>query len=157
MRIREGDPLEIFVDREGEVIFKKYSPIGELNEFATQYCDVLYRTSGYPVAICDRDHVIAVSGLPKRDMMDQHLSAEIDALLEKRQTYQRKRGDSLELRLCAGSDRRVDLLVPILSAGDITGGVALFGDVDGNSVKVGESELKLMQAAAQFLAKQTEE
>ena len=63
MRIREGDPLEIFVSNEGEVIFKKYSPISELGSIAAQYCEVLFRTAGYPVLITDRDHVVAVSGI----------------------------------------------------------------------------------------------
>ncbi len=156
MRIREGDPLEIFTNPEGEVIFKKYSPIGELNEFAAQYCDVLHRTGGYPFAICDRDRIIAVSGLPKKDLLEHRISAEVDTALEKRQTYLRKRSET-SMHLCGDSDRPVDMLVPILSAGDITGGVVLLGESDEGSVKAGEAELKLMQAAAQFLAKQTEE
>ena len=66
MRIREGDPLEIYTDNDGEVIFKKYSPIGELGMFASQYAEVLYKTGGHPVVVCDRDHVIAVAGVPKK-------------------------------------------------------------------------------------------
>ena len=62
MRIREGDPLEIFVSNEGEVIFKKYSPISELGSIAAQYCEVLYRTAGFPVLITEWDHVVAVGG-----------------------------------------------------------------------------------------------
>ena len=73
MRIREGDPLEIFTDNDGEVIFKKYSPIGELGNFATQYSDVLYKTGGYPVLVCDRDHVVAVSGLSKKEIIEREL------------------------------------------------------------------------------------
>ena len=70
MRIREGDPLEIYTDREGEVIFKKYSPIGELVDFAGQYAESLYKTCGFPVAVCDRDSVIAVAGIPKKEYLD---------------------------------------------------------------------------------------
>ena len=66
MRIREGDPLEIFTDNDGEVIFKKYSPIGELSEFAGQYAEVLFKVGGHPVVITDRDHVVSVAGLPKK-------------------------------------------------------------------------------------------
>ena len=69
MRIREGDPLEIFVSNEGEVIFKKYSPISELGSIAAQYCEVLFRTAGYPVLITDRDHVVAVSGISRREVL----------------------------------------------------------------------------------------
>lgn len=71
MRIREGDPLEIFVSNEGEVIFKKYSPISELGSIAAQYCEVLYRTAGFPVQITDRDHVVAVSGISRREVLER--------------------------------------------------------------------------------------
>ena len=155
MRIREGDPLEIFTNSEGEVIFKKYSPIGEMSRFAAQYCEVLHRTSGFPAAVCDRDHVIAASGMPKRELLDQHISPEIETLMDARRTYQRKRGDEEQMTVCAQCDRRVDIAVPIISSGDITGCVILFDDGAGG--RAGESELKLMQAAAQFLGKQTEE
>ena len=74
MRIREGDPLEIFVSNEGEVIFKKYSPISELGSIAAQYCEVLFRTAGYPVLITDRDHVVAVSGISRREVLERRVS-----------------------------------------------------------------------------------
>ena len=74
MRIREGDPLEIFVSNEGEVIFKKYSPISELGSIAAQYCELLYRTSGFPVLITDRDHVVAVSGISRREVLERRVS-----------------------------------------------------------------------------------
>ncbi len=74
MRIREGDPLEIYTDNDGEVIFKKYSPIGELGSFATQYADVMYKTTGFPVVVCDRDHVISVSGVPKKELLERRVS-----------------------------------------------------------------------------------
>ena len=156
LHIREGDPLEIFTNTDGEVIFKKYSSIGELTELAAQYCDVLYHTAGVPTAICDRDHVIAASGLPKRELLEQRLSGEIDAIMEKRQPYRRKRGDDVNVLLCAGCDRTVTIAVPILTAGDITGCVVLFGD-EGSAASEVDAQLKLAQAAAQFLAKQTEE
>ena len=84
MRIREGDPLEIYTDNDGEVIFKKYSPIGELSGFATQYAEVLYKVSGFPVVVCDRDHVIAVAGLPKKELLERRATA---ALEEVKLTY----------------------------------------------------------------------
>ena len=155
MRIREGDPLEIFTNSEGEVIFKKYSPIGELTQFATQYCEVLHRTGGFPTAVCDRDHVIAVSGMPKRELLEQHISPELETVMDKRQVFLRKRGDDTDLRASVNSDRRVDIAVPIISSGDITGCVLMFDD--GSGGRAGEPELKLMIAAAQCLGKQTEE
>ena len=78
MRIREGDPLEIYTDRDGEVIFKKYSPIGELNGFASEYAETLYKTAGMPIFVCDRDAVIAVSGASKREYMDRKISKALD-------------------------------------------------------------------------------
>ena len=87
MRIREGDPLEIFTDREGEVIFKKYSPIGELNSFASQYAETLHKTCGMAVVICDRDAVIACAGLPRKDYLDKKLSSELEEIVEGRQGF----------------------------------------------------------------------
>jgi len=82
MRIREGDPLEIFTDREGEVIFKKYSPIGELGTFASQYAETLHRIAGMAVVICDRDEVIACAGLPKKEYLEKKLSRELEDIAE---------------------------------------------------------------------------
>lgn len=87
MRIREGDPLEIFTDNDGEVIFKKYSPIGELSNFASQYADVLYKSSGYPVIVCDRDHVISVAGIPKKELLERRVSASLEEVMEHRKSY----------------------------------------------------------------------
>ena len=91
LRIREGDPLEIYTASDGEVIFKKYSPMGEISEFSGQYSDVLNRTAGLPVIITDRDHVISVSGFPKRDAMDKHVSPELEEFMENRESFIRSR------------------------------------------------------------------
>ena len=87
MRIREGDPLEIYTDREGEVIFKKYSPIGELASFAAQYADTLYKTCNMSVIISDRDAIVACAGVPKKEYNDKHLSAELEDVIESRGMY----------------------------------------------------------------------
>ena len=87
MRIREGDPLEIFTDRDGEVIFKKYSPIGELNAFAAQYAETLYRTCDLLVVICDRDSVISSAGVSKKEYADKSLSDELERIIEGRSLY----------------------------------------------------------------------
>ena len=84
MRIREGDPLEIYTDREGEVIFKKYSPIGELSLFASQYAETLHRVGDLAIVICDRDSVVACAGVSRRDYAEKQLSPEFEALAEKR-------------------------------------------------------------------------
>ena len=92
MRIREGDPLEIFTDREGEVIFKKYSPIGELGDFALQYAEALNRVCGLSIAVCDRDAVIAVSGLPKKGFSERRISDDVGKLTDGRSVYQYSEG-----------------------------------------------------------------
>ena len=87
LRIREGDPLEIFTEEDGEVIFKKYSPMGELGEFAAQICDSLGRNTGRIAAVSDRDAIIALSGAPKRDLMDKQNSHELEQIMEQRKSY----------------------------------------------------------------------
>ena len=96
MRIREGDPLEIFVSNEGEVIFKKYSPISELGSIAAQYCEVLYRTAGYPVLITDRDHVVAVSGISRREVLERRVSHGLEDQIENRRSFTAGDGQPLQ-------------------------------------------------------------
>ena len=96
MRIREGDPLEIFVSNEGEVIFKKYSPISELGSIAAQYCEVLYRTAGYPVLITDRDHVVAVSGISRREVLERRVSHGLEDQIENRRSFSAGDGQPLQ-------------------------------------------------------------
>ena len=93
MRIREGDPLEIYTDRDGEVIFKKYSPIGELTVFASQYADTLHKTGGLNVAVADRDAVIAVAGVPKKEYLEKKLTPEIEKVMEGRSLYEYRAGE----------------------------------------------------------------
>ena len=95
MRIREGDPLEIYTDREGEVIFKKYSPIGELAQFASQYAETLNKTCGISVVICDRDAVIACAGIPKREYTDRKITPEVERIVENRQLYTAADGEQI--------------------------------------------------------------
>ena len=82
MRIREGDPLEIYTDNDGEVIFKKYSPIGEMASFAGQYAEVLNKTAGLPVVVCDRDHVISVAGVPKKELLERRVSPMLEEMMQ---------------------------------------------------------------------------
>lgn len=154
MRIREGDPLEIYTDNDGEVIFKKYSPIGELSHFSSQYAEVLSKTSGFPVLVADRDRIVSAFGTPRKDVVDRRITAELEALLEQRKPYMAAAGQS-GVMAADGLDRPVAVAVPILVAGDITGGVILLSPENGTLP--GPSELKLTQTAAGFLAKQMEE
>ncbi|MBE6541994.1 MAG: AbrB/MazE/SpoVT family DNA-binding domain-containing protein [Ruminococcaceae bacterium] len=155
MRIREGDPLEIYTDREGEVIFKKYSPIGELASFAAQYAETLHKTCGFSVIICDRDAVIACAGVPKRDYTDRKLTAEAEALVEARQLYTAADGEKVSIVDGGGA---VSCLMPIITEGDIAGCVASLKPADGDKTTsiAPELEAKLIQTAAGFLGKQLE-
>ncbi|MBQ4066183.1 MAG: AbrB/MazE/SpoVT family DNA-binding domain-containing protein [Clostridia bacterium] len=154
MRIREGDPLEIYTDRDGEVIFKKYSPIGELSQFAAQYAETLYKTCGIAVVICDRDAVIASAGLPKREYSDRKLSRELEEIIEGRALF--TSNGSEEISVVEGGQHCVSCAMPIISGGDITGCVASVKTADSPSLQAG-LEAKLIQTAAGFFGRQLEE
>ena len=153
MRIREGDPLEIYTDKDGEVIFKKYSPVGELLEFAAHISETLNKTAGCPAAVCDRDSVISVSGVQKRELLEKPISSELEQIMEGRQVYKRGQGDR-GVPVTDMSDKYfVTVASPIISEGDIMGCVMFFSDSD----KVpGEVEYKLVQTVAGFLGRQME-
>ena len=149
MRIREGDPLEIYTDTDGQVIFKKYSPMGELSEFAAQICDALHKTTGGIAAVCDRDAVIAVAGGGKRELLDRRISRELEELMSTRGQYA---ADSCTLSVVDTDERyAVAVAAPILSEGDVLGCVLFVaGHGDGPA---GETERKLAQAVSGFLGK----
>lgn len=157
MRIREGDPLEIFTDREGEVIFKKYSPIGELNTFAEQYAQTLSKTCGLNIIITDRDSVIACAGVPKKDYQDKTLSDELERIIEDRNIFICEREkDHFNPVADAGDDLYTMVAVPIITEGDISGCVCSLHR-DGDSPDMDrDTEIKLVQTAASFLSKQLE-
>ena len=152
MRIREGDPLEIYTTREGEVIFKKYSLIGGLEDFAAQFCDTLSRTSPFTAAITDRDTIIAVAGSGKRELMGKQLSGQLDVLLDSRDVY---RSESMPSLPVTGSTDKYTVAVaaPILCAGDVLG-LVLF--LTGEGQCGGEAEYKLAQTVAAFLGRHME-
>ena len=152
--IREGDPLEIFTDRDGEVIFKKYSPIGELGEFASQYAETLYKTSGYPACITDKDTIIAVSGAAKKDFQEKRLSEDMERVLEEKTAFIYRRDNDKNLTVTDGSKLSVGVAVPIIAEGDTVGSVVLLKDTADK--KMSEAEEKISKAAALFLAKQME-
>mgnify|MGYP003210074318 CR=1 FL=1 len=155
LRIREGDPLEIYTDANGEVIFKKYSPVGELSDFASQYAEVLSKVTGMPMIISDRDHVVAAAGISKKEYLERRISSVIEELMEMRKSYFSKEGTLGELVPIEGMDRTAAVMYPIISAGDVTGSVIM---LQGEENKVpNETEIKLTQTAAAFLGKQMEE
>ncbi|MBQ8510579.1 MAG: AbrB/MazE/SpoVT family DNA-binding domain-containing protein [Clostridia bacterium] len=155
MRIREGDPLEIFTDREGEVIFKKYSPIGELNSFAAQYAETLHKIAGMAVVICDRDAVIACAGLPKKDYLEKKLSPELEEIAEGRNVYHFLDGSNPVRITAEATSAAVSCAMPIVADGDLIGCVASVHTPDAEPAD-GDVETKLVCTAAAFLAKQIE-
>lgn len=158
LRIKEGDPLEIYTDREGEVIFKKYSPIGELQNFATEYADTLQKTSSMPIFICDRDEVIAVSGASKKEYLDRKISKGLEQIAEGRSLYMRSSGSETVAITSDGGSHYVNCAMPILSEGDVIGCVVSAWQYDtptGNKIS-DEAESKLIQTAGMFLGKQME-
>lgn len=159
LRIREGDPLEIFTDKEGEVILKKYSPIGELGDFATQYAESLHKTSGHITCIADRDTIIAVSGASKKEFLEKSLSSDVEKIIEEKTTLVVKSPEERTISIIAdeAGDRKYSSQVvsPIISEGDPIGAVILLS-IDPNA-RMGEVEAKLAQSAAGFLGRQMEQ
>ena len=158
LRIKEGDPLEIFTDKEGEVILKKYSPIGELTEFATGYAETLAKTTGHIACITDKDTVIAVSGGPKKEFLEQDISEELEKLMDDKEKYTSKENNDLAIPITKNEnkERRYNsqVVYPIISDGDVIGSVILLSK--DNTTKMTEIEQKVAQSAASFLGSQME-
>ena len=156
LHIKEGDPLEIFTDKEGEVILKKYSPIGELSEFASGYAETLSKTTGHIACITDKDTVIAVSGGSKKEFLEQNLSNELEKVLENKEVYTSKENNEIALPITQNDNKErkynSQVIYPIVSDGDVIGSVILLSK-EQNS-KMGETELKVVQSAAGFLSSQ---
>ena len=156
LHIKEGDPLEIFTDKEGEVILKKYSPIGELSEFANGYADTLSKTTGHIACITDKDTVIAVSGGSKKEFLEQDLSQELEQLLEDKEVYTSKENNEVSIPITKNDNKErkfnSQVVYPIISQGDVIGSVILLSK-DANT-KMGDAELKVVQSAAGFLSSQ---
>ena len=155
MRIKEGDPLEIFTDREGEVIFKKYSPVGELGSIALQYAETLHKTCSMAVVVCDRGSVIAFSGVPKKEYADKALSDELERIIEGRSLYTFDGGEKIHVTPDA-TGHFMSCAMPIISEGDIAGCVVSLLPSDGERSLDAELEKKLVTTAAAFLGKQLE-
>ena len=157
LRIREGDPLEIFTDREGEIILKKYSPIGELGDFAKQYADTLAQTTGHVVCIADRDQIIAVAGGAKKEFMNKAIGIALERLIQNRETVVAHAGEKAFIDIVEHGmeDFKSQVICPIIAEGDSIGAVIILArDKD---EKIGETEKKLAISAAGFLGRQMEQ
>ena len=144
LRIREGDPLEIFTDSQGGVVFRKYSPVGELSSFASQYAEVLSKTANLPTLVCDRDHVVAAAGVPRREYLERRVSPELEEYMQSRHSFV-SNGAS---RLCPveGVSRPASIVYPIIAESDVTGAVVVLQPEGGAAL--GDAETKLAQVAA---------
>lgn len=153
--VSDGDPLEIYTATDGEVIFKKYSPVGELSAFAGQYADVIARISSMPTLICDNDHVIAAAGVSKREFLERRVSTILENYMENRKSYAATEQTLNDVQPIEGIENNAAVIYPIISSGDVMGAVVM---LTGESIKVPtNTEVKLAQSAAAFLGKQMEE
>lgn len=157
LRIREGDPLEIFTDRDGEVILKKYSPMEELGSFAKDYVDALQQSMGGNIIITDKDFIIAVSGPNKKEYIEKKISDDLENIMEERKTVLLGK-DKLEVIELYKEDSqekyKKQVISPIITAGDTVGNIIFYTEEDNEDF--GKLELKLGETAAIFLGKQME-
>ena len=158
LRIKEGDPLEIFTDKEGEVILKKYSPIWELSEFASGYAETLAKTTGHIACITDKDTIIAVSGGSKKEYLEQNISEELEKIMEDKQNYTSKENNNLAIPIIQNDNKEkrfnAQVVYPIIADGDTIGTVILLSK--DRETKMSEVEQKVAQSAANFLGSQME-
>ncbi len=152
--ISGSDPLEIYTEKDGEVIFKKYSPMGEMSSFAEQICESMHKTAEYTAAVCDRDSVIAAAGPGRKDILDRHISQELEEVMEGRRAYRAEPGGRQVPVTDGDSAPAAAVAVPILSEGDVLGCVVFLERGDG--VRAGDTELKLATTVSGFLGKQME-
>lgn len=155
MRIREGDPLEIYTNSDGEVIFKKYSAINEMSENAVYVADIMYKIAGCPVIIFDKDHVVASAGVSRKEFAERRVTGQLEELMESRRQYFRTSSSAEQYFYSAeGIERASIAAVPIISTGDVIGAVAFLENDAG--AEASDLQKSLINAAAQFLAKQIE-
>lgn len=158
LRIKEGDPLEIFTDKEGEIILKKYSPIGELSEFATEYAETLAKTTGHIACITDKDTVIAVSGGSKKEYLEQGISPELEQIMDEKENYTSKENNDVSIPITKNETNNkknnAQVVYPIIADGDVIGTVILLSKDE--NIKMSEVEQKVVQSAASFLGTQME-
>ena len=155
VRLRDGDPLEIYTSADGEVIFRKYSVLGEMSENAVQVADIMQRLAGCAVLVFDRDHVVAVSGTQRKEYYERRVSQELEELMENRGGYAAKESDKTHLRPVEGLQRTAFSCLPVITAGDVTGAVAFLDPPEQLHLPT-ELQRSLISAAAQFLGKQME-
>ena len=164
LRIREGEPLEIFTNEEGGVVFRKYSPVGEFGSFTAQYAEALHKTAGFPVAICDLDNVIAAAGVPKKEYLEKPITSHLSGILETHRPYSAGAGDPVSVvveneegatpepaKNAHQQGMLVSYLSPIVSEGNVVGAVMALSD---SPAPPDETAKKLINTGALFLSSQ---
>lgn len=152
--IRDGDPLEIYTEKDGEVIFKKYSPMGELSSYAAEICESLYKSTGGTVAVCDRDSMIAVSGGGKKELLEKPVSKALEEVMENRRAVRTESGGRAPRPVESAEDYSIAVAAPILAEGDVLGCVMFLSHP--GSPAATDLEFKLAQTVAGFLGRQME-
>ncbi|OLN24294.1 stage V sporulation protein T [Domibacillus antri] len=152
LRIREGDPLEIFVDRDGEVILKKYSPFTELGDFSQEYADALYDSLNYSVLICDRDTIVSAAGVKKKDFVERKIGPVVETVIQERRSAEGNGTREVEFADGRMVQTKSYFIAPIIAAGDSIGAVVLFSE----DRSAGEAEQKAAFVAAAFFGRQME-
>ncbi len=155
LRIREGDPLEIFVDRDGEVILKKYSPISELGDFAKEYAESLYESTNHITMISDRDNIIAIAGASKKEYLEKRIGSIVESSMENRKTSIESTTGSYDICKDMQETYSSFVIAPIIAGGDPIGTVIMLNRDE--QVKMNQMEVKMAETAAGFLAKQMEQ
>lgn len=157
MRINEGSPMEIFTDRQGEIILKKYSPIGEMSLFAKEYAEVLAQTTGMLSCITDRDQVVAASGQGSKELTGKSITRELESLITEREGKCFRPGEKNKILVSESQKEPVgsEIIQPVLAGGDGIGSVILISKDQNN--RFGDSERMLVQTAAGFLGRQMEQ
>lgn len=164
MRIREGDPIEIYTEASGDIILKKYSPIGEMGDFTKQYAESLAVVSGCIVLISDRERIIAVSGGMRTELLGKHISKDVRNIMNDRRNIitdkeqkgvkiiDNKEHQSINIEV-EGVEKMHQVIFPIICEGDVIGSIIMLGK---NEIKLTETECKLASVAAIFIGKQME-
>ena len=160
LRIREGDPLEIYTDRDGEVILKKYSPIGEMSSFAKDYTESLFRSLGHIAVIVDRDQVVAASGVSRKELWDKPISQDLETAIANRQTVNLNRQMGGRMVAVTNEDDAnagytAQVISPIIADGEAIGAVLLTSRENG--VRMGDTEIKVAETAAGIVGRQMEQ
>ena len=157
LRIREGDPLEIFTDRQGEIILKKYSPIGELSRFAKDYAESLATTLGCTICITDHDQIVAAAGYGKKELQERTISKRLEDVIAEREQVTAYLGEKKYVPIVEDmkDEYLAQMIVPIICEGDVLGAVVMLERTERK--KLGDAEYRIILCAANFLGRQMEQ